>query len=239
MPLRDMEPAAGNSRGVTGRQDGPHRDLERVVRRHLSHCFQKPVSACNQAAFDACMLSYRGWNPDAPVILDAGCGVGWSTLRLALQHPDHFVIGVDKSVHRLSRGKPLDQPPNAVFVRADLVDFWRLLALAEVRLERHFLLYPNPWPKIGHLARRWPGHAVFPTVAALGGLLECRSNWRTYLEELALALEIVCGERFVVERWIPEGETLTPFERKYLASGQSLYRVVADLRGDRKNARNP
>jgi len=44
------------------------------------------------------------------VILDSGCGRGLSTLRLAEAHPDVPVIGVDRSVARLSR--------NRIFVRA-------------------------------------------------------------------------------------------------------------------------
>ena len=48
---------------------------------------------------------------------------------------------------------------NVFFVRADLVDFWRLLAADGVRLARHHL-YPNPWPKIGQVARRWPGRRL-------------------------------------------------------------------------------
>ena len=66
--------------------------------------------------------------------------------------------------------KPLPMPANAVLIRADLVDFWRLLADNGVRLARHYNLYPNPWPKIGHLARRWHGHPVFPALLELGGV---------------------------------------------------------------------
>ncbi len=219
----------GNSRLVTSSQPGPHRDLEKLVRRHAGHPFQKPVLDYNRRAFAMAMAAWRGWNGRSPLILDAGCGVGWSTLQLAGAYPDHFVLGVDQSLDRLSRGKPLPLPANAAFVRADLVDFWRLLKGEDVRLARHYLLYPNPWPKVGHLARRWHGHAVFPDLLALGGILECRSNWRTYVEELALAIGWVAGLAVSVEPWLPKGEPLTPFERKYLASGQSLYRLVADL----------
>lgn len=225
-----MGPLEGNSRGVGSRQDGPHRDLEKVVRRHLANPFRKPVADYNRRAFDEALTAWRTWQEGAPLILDAGCGVGWSTLRLAEAHPEHFVLGVDQSLDRLSRGKPMPLPPNGAFVRADLVDFWRLLAESGVKLTRHYLLYPNPWPKIGHLARRWPGHAVFPAIVALGGILECRSNWRIYVEELALALTIASGQQYAVEDWLPAGEPLTPFERKYLASGQGLFRLVADLR---------
>jgi tRNA (guanine-N7-)-methyltransferase len=114
-----------------------------------------------------------------------------------------------------------------VFVRADLVDFWRLLDAAGLRLARHYILYPNPWPKIGHLARRWHAHPVFPFVARLGGVLECRSNWKVYVEEFAYALQLVTGSEVGWECF-DTALPLTPFERKYRDSGQTLYRIVHD-----------
>ncbi len=219
----------GNSRLIRSAQSGVHADLPELVRRHLAHPFRKPVLDYNRQAYAAALAARAGRNPKTPLILDAGCGVGWSTLRLAEQYPDHFVIGVDQSSDRIGRGKPLALPGNAVFARADLVDFWRLLQADGIRLARHYLLYPNPWPKIGHLARRWHGHAVFPSILALGGVLECRSNWSVYIDELALAITLATGRPAVREAWQPAGEPLTPFEKKYLASGHALHRVVVDL----------
>jgi tRNA (guanine-N7-)-methyltransferase len=219
----------GNSRFISSAQSGPHEDLPELLRRHLAHPFRKPILDYNREAFGAALAARAAWNPQAPLILDAGCGVGWSTLRIAEQYPDHFVIGVDQSFDRISRGKPLTLPANAVFARADLVDFWRLLQTAGIHLARHYLLYPNPWPKIGHLARRWHGHAVFPTVLALGGVLECRSNWRIYIDELAQAITLATGRLAQCEPWQPTSQPMTPFEKKYLASGHDLHRVVVDL----------
>lgn len=217
------------SRPVCSAQEAPHRDLETLLRRHSELPYLKPVLDHNRQAFAAAMLVWQEWNAAAPLILDAGCGVGWSTLQLAAQFPDHFVLGVDQSLDRLNRGKPLPLPANAAFVRADLVDFWRLLQAADVQLARHYLLYPNPWPKIGHLARRWHGHPVFPTLLSLGGKLECRSNWQVYVAELAQAIKLLTGQIVEVENFEPETEALTPFEAKYLASGHRLYRLVLRL----------
>lgn len=165
-----------------------------------------------------------------PLILDAGCGVGMSTRNLARQYPDHFVIGVDQSADRLTRNTQAaeDMPANLVLVRADLVDYWRLMLEAEIRPARHYLLYPNPWPKIGHLGRRWHGHAVFPAVLGLGGILECRSNWRVYIEEMTCAIRQLMAVDVRCEPF-DTAEPITPFERKYLASQHILWRCVADL----------
>ena len=99
---------------------------------------------------------------------------------------------------------------------------------AGLRLARHYVLYPNPWPKIGHLGRRWHAHPVFPWIPRLGGVLECRSNWLVYIEEFALALEVAIGRPVAWEAFSAE-VPLTPFERKYRDSGQTLYRLGVDL----------
>lgn len=213
-----------NSYIIQSAQTGPHEKLAEIVLRHRDTVFRKPVAAHSRRAFDDAMSR---WDGRAPIVLDAGCGVGWSTLNLAREFPDHFVLGVDQSSDRLERGKP-EARDNAHFVRADLVDFWRLLHAAGVRVARHYILYPNPWPKIGHLTRRWHGMAVFPTVVALGGRLECRSNWQIYVDEFAAAIGLLAGTTPAVEPWNPP-QTITPFERKYRDSGQALYRVVIDL----------
>ena len=220
---------SGNSRPISSAQDGPHGDLENLLRRHIAHPFLKPLADYNREAFAVAMQAYELSKPGAPLILDAGCGVGWSTQRIAESYPDHFVFGVDQSVDRIQRGKPLPLPVNAVLIRADLIDFWRLLAENGVRLARHYNLYPNPWPKVGHLARRWHGHAVFPTWLALGGVVECRSNWLIYIEEMALALTQLSGQKVLAESYETD-DPMTPFEKKYLASGHPLWRCRVDLR---------
>ncbi|GAA4021272.1 SAM-dependent methyltransferase [Actimicrobium antarcticum] len=213
-----------NSRPVTSSQTAPHVQLGRLITRHVENRFLKPVTAYNQAAFDTFLRHWQAAG-SAPLILDAGCGVGLSTYHLAQQWPDSFVLGVDQSADRIDRqtiwsGPP---PPNALLLRADLADFWRLMLESKLTLSRHYLLYPNPWPKIGHLSRRWHGHPAFPAAVALGGVIECRSNWPIYIEECALALQLLNVPDVVVEPFRPD-TPITPFESKYLASGHVLWR---------------
>ncbi|EJN00297.1 tRNA (guanosine(46)-N(7))-methyltransferase TrmB [Herbaspirillum sp. YR522] len=218
-----------NSTPISSAQNGVHDALTELVARHVAHPFQKPITDYNRRSFDASMAAWQAAGC-APLILDTGCGVGLSTLHLATRHPDHFVIGIDQSADRLARqtqwsGEP---PRNLCFVRADLVDYWRLALQAGVRPAQQYLLYPNPWPKIGQLARRWHGHAVFPTIVALGGRIECRSNWRIYIEEFAQALQQVSARAVAAEQFVTDAP-ITPFERKYLASGHALWRCRLDL----------
>ena len=220
-----------NSRLPTSAQIGIHEQLATLLDRHAGSPFRKPYADYNRAAFAASVERRQRVAPDAPLILDSCCGVGESSIALAQAFPDHYVIGVDQSESRLTRGKPGTPalPPNLDLVRADLVDYWRLMHEAGIRPARHYLLYPNPWPKIGHLIRRWHGHPVFPAMLELGGVLECRSNWPIYVEEFCFGVRRLTGRDAVCTPYAPAGEALTPFERKYLASGHALFRTVVDL----------
>lgn len=213
-----------NSRPITSAQTGPHVQLAGRVARYAATTFRKPITDYNRDAFEHSVICWRQAG-EAPLILDAGCGIGLSTHHLALQFPDCFVIGVDQSADRLARGLnwPTATPLNLLLLRADLVDYWRLLHEAGIRLTRHYLLYPNPWPKIGHLTRRWHAHPVFPTVIQLGGHFECRSNWSIYIDECAAALTRLHGTTVAVESFQP-ATPITPFEKKYLLSGHGLWR---------------
>lgn len=220
------------SRRVVSSQSGPHEDLARRVERGLGHPLRKPVADHTRAAFHRAD-AWRRRGLGAPLIIDAGCGVGLSTRRLARRFPDSLVIGVDRSADRLSREHG-EMPANALLVRADLVDFWRLALAEGWQPQRHYLLYPNPYPKPSHLKMRWQGHPVFPAIPALGGRLELRSNWRLYVEEFALALRQATGLAVDVEGYhpanaCPDGAYLSPFEEKYHRSGQPLWRLVATL----------
>ena len=215
-----------NSRIPTSAQTGIHEHLPTLLDRHRDSPFRKPYTDYNRAAFAASMERRERVAPAAPLILDSCCGVGESSIALALEFPEHYVIGVDQSESRLMRkseGKS-DLPHNLDLVRADLVDYWRLLCDAGIRVDRHTLFYPNPWPKIGHLSRRWHGHPVFPALLQLGGELECRSNWRIYIDEFCFAIEYLTQRPAVCEHYAPEC-ALTPFERKYQNSGHPLYRT--------------
>jgi len=218
-----------NSRPISSAQSGIHERLPQLLARHAASPYRRPLADYSRAAFAHSIAAWRAAGA-APLILDAGCGVGASTWHLAARHPEHFVIGVDQSADRLARQTRWDgaPPPNCLTVRADLVDYWRLLLAAGIRPAQHYLLYPNPWPKIGQLARRWHGHPVFPTLLALGGAFECRSNWRLYVEECAAAITQLSGIAVAVEAWQP-AQPITPFEAKYLASGHGLWRCRAQL----------
>ncbi|MCK5874272.1 MAG: SAM-dependent methyltransferase [Alcanivoracaceae bacterium] len=218
---------SGNSRPVASSQAGIHPSLAQVVHRHLLHRWRQPVAQHNLDAFRLCDTWRRHQGFARPLMLDSGCGTGRSSRVLAMQHPEALVIGIDQSAVRLQRG--LERfgaaPANLYLMRAECADIWRLMLEADWSVVRHFLLYPNPWPKPGHLQRRWHGHPVFPQLLALSDVVELRTNWQVYAEEMGAALS-VAGRPAGIERIRPEA-ALTDFEEKYRDSGHALWRLLS------------
>jgi len=212
------------SRPVISNQTGIHDDLDMRVRRYRDTAFQKPPADHSRKAFDTLMTissDHRG----VPLILDSGCGTGDSTRAIATRHPDHLVIGIDRSLVRLTREREA-LPDNARLVRGDLMDLYPMMAGEGWQLARHYLLYPNPYPKSAHLTRRWHACPVFPSMLALGGTLELRTNWQVYAEEFVHALTVHDRES-TLEEATSDGNSLTPFEKKYKLSGHRLWHVLA------------
>lgn len=210
----------GNSPLVESSQTGMHHHLEMLVQRHLHAPWLRPCAPHTQAAFAKAhqWVEKKGW----PVVLDSGCGVGESTFWLAQQNPRCAVVGVDKSAHRLRRKE--DQTlENMLLVRADLVDFWPLVVQASWNVQLHTIYYPNPWPKASQLGRRWHGHPVFAWLARLCDRVELRTNWEIYAREFGRAWEVATGQAGTLAPLLP-GLAITPFERKYMASGHSIVR---------------
>ena len=222
--------ATGNSRVVITNQLGPNPKIPELVKRYLHSGSRKPMPQHTQQAFDFVCDWLGGWATDGsqPLILDACCGTGDSSVKIALRYPQAKVIGVDKSQARIEKPQKDGQiPANCLLVRADIADFWRLATAAKWRLSKHFLLFPNPYPNALHVQRRWHGSPSFIDIVRLGGKLEVRSNWQLYLQEFAIALDCV-GVAAQPTRLAIE-TPLTAFERKYHASGQAIWQLTCQL----------
>ena len=247
---------------VTSNQETLHKDLEKVVRKYARTTFLRPIADHTREAFAEAEEFVRKFykasgnaagNAPWPVILDSGCGTGKSTIHIARRFPNIPVIGIDKSCARLTKaGNPAQTageniPQNAFWIRAELLDFWRLalerVQASEWSIPYHAVYYPNPWPKQSEATRRFHMHPIFPTLLALGKTIELRTNWEIYAREFAEAARIIlsaqipgqarndensrndgemkisCGE---FDPAIPE----TAFERKYKEARQTLWRVI-------------
>jgi tRNA G46 methylase TrmB len=229
---------------------------------------KRPIAAHTQQAFDSLHDLIGEEAKSKPIIMDSGCGTGRSSLLLGQMYPDHLVIGVDRSLARLSKQGMVSSEDdntssdssskhpimcesmsdNVVLLRAELVDFWRCCP-TDWNITKHYMLYPNPYPKQIRLTQRWYAHPSFPLILKLGvEEIIIRSNWEGYLKEFARSVEI--ANDFYAEQDesiqnfaepylssaqlgpVPRTDkevSLTNFERKYDAVGESTYelRLVA------------
>lgn len=215
-----------NSSPVISNQNGIHDQLEATVRKHLASEYQRPIS---EHAQQALAQLYARWDRTQPLVLDSGCGTAQSTRLLAEKHADALVVGVDRSEVRLEKGHQL--PANAMLLRTNLEDLWRLLAADGIKLAAHYVLYPNPYPKAAQLRYRFHGGPVFSQLLQLGGQVTLRSNWALYLQEFAQAVKIALPELAepAVSELPSQEQPLTAFEKKYQDSNQTLYQLKVSL----------
>ena len=243
---------------VTSNQEDVYKNLEAVVRKYAATTFLRPVADHTREAFEcACEFVKKFYGVDCfdsnlesrndvfSLVLDSGCGTGESTIHLARKFPNVPVIGVDKSAERLTKAGndhqlklavagSLELPVNVFWVRAELLDFWRLalekVNAGEWRILHHALYYPNPWPKESEATRRFHLHPIFPTLLRLSPVTELRTNWEIYAREFKEAARIA-GDCLSLNLDVefaafnPENPE-TAFERKYQAAGQQLWRAL-------------
>ena len=220
------------------------------MRKYAATTFLRPVADHTREAFEQASEFVRTfYGTDVAgcveVVLDSGCGTGESTLHLAKKFPNVPVIGIDKSAVRLSKagnerqlevssGGSCDVPANAFWVRAELLDFWRLalekVNAGEWKILHHALYYPNPWPKESEATRRFHLHPIFPTLLRLSPVTELRTNWEIYAREFAEAAHVLgdaLSLKFNVELGAFEPQNPeTAFERKYKEARQQLWRTL-------------
>lgn len=206
----------------------PDPSLRKLVRRYQRAHHQRPMPAHTVTAFEALVPDLQAARRNGQALhLDSCCGVGASTARWAAQHPDAYVVGVDKSTHRLDKHAHhnLMGVRNYQTLRADCDALWTLLVQSGWRFEHHNLWYPNPWPKPGHRQRRWYGMPAMAQLVNLQQRLSVRSNCLWYVEDFAWALRW-WGYDPIVTPLELTGPAMTPFELKYALSGQQLWSMI-------------
>lgn len=219
-----------NSRFVTSTQLDPHPRLREIVHRHMHTPWLKPIPQHTQQVFaDVYPLLMQA--QEQTLILDSGCGTGASSFELKKHHPNALIIGIDQSEHRLApflKNQSIYHQPGLLLLRAELVAFWQLCVMHNIHVTKHYLLYPNPWPKATHCKRRWHAHPIWPQLLKITTNLELRTNWYVYAQEMQIALEC-CNISTHLQSIKPNQGGISPFEQKYHTSGHTLWQLVTTI----------
>jgi len=220
-----MEKSFGNSKFVMSNQDGPHPDLTDYLKRYHLTNYQRPVADFSLSLWKE-IKEFIGMDK---VIFDLGCGIGESSYFLSKKYPEHKIIGIDKSISRLQRKNSFKNQENRnIFLcRGELLDLIPLIYKEQdkLKLEKVYLLYPNPWPKKIHVKRRFHANPIAPFLFHLNADITYRSNWKTYLEEVEIAAKVVANKESEL-KLIENPEFITPFEKKYFESGQEIFEIT-------------
>jgi tRNA (guanine-N7-)-methyltransferase len=166
---------------------------------------------------------------DRPVWLEIGFGAGEHLAWQAEANPDVGLIGVEPFINGVARLLGLLEESGRRNVRV-LTDDARLLltALPDASLERAFVLFPDPWPKLRHQKRRIVNRV---TTAELARLLKPGAELRAATDDPDYArwmLEVLLAEprlKWTAERasdWRerPADWPATRYEEKALAAGR-------------------
>ena len=193
----------------------------------LNYCLKKNLQKnftprINSSTIKLCDQIQYFKDQQIPIVLDNGCGNGFSSFWLAKKNPQAIIFGVDRAKRFVSN----KLPPNLIFARAELAQLWKLLWEREIEISKSFLLYPNPWPKSKHLRRRWHAHPAFKYLTCITKYLEIRTNWKIYGEEAYSALKLLTNNEITFTEFLP-APPISLHEKKYTVSGHCLFRLVS------------
>jgi tRNA (guanine-N7-)-methyltransferase len=227
MGAAEAGPPRQPRRQIHGRRQGPklRPGLRRLIEERLP-ALGISIESAGAAPLDP--LALFAGSPRA-VWLEVGFGGGEHLAAQAAAHPDVGFLGVEpflNGVAKLLRAVEEQALPN---VRV-LMDDARLLlkVLADASVERAFVLFPDPWPKLRHHKRR----IVNPETAAdlarairPGGELRLATDDPDYARWMLAALLAEprfdwLAERAADWREPPPGWVPTRYEAKARAAGR-------------------
>lgn len=179
-------------------------------------------------------------DPDAPLVVEIGSGIGEATAALAAARPSYNVLafevwhpGVAQTFLRLEEAGV----DNVRLCSVDAV--WSLEhLLGEGSVAELWTFFPDPWPKQRHHRRRLVSPAFARLAASRlrpGGLWRLATDWADYAEQMVHVLETEPLLEGVYDgpapRW--EERPVTRFERRGIRAGREITDLVYRRRGAR------
>ncbi|PZU52656.1 MAG: tRNA (guanosine(46)-N7)-methyltransferase TrmB [Thauera sp.] len=174
----------------------------------------------------------------APVVLEIGFGMGFTTAEIAAARPDTDFIGIE--VHGPGVGNMFkliaeQQLANVRVIQHDAVEVLRDMIPGGSLTGVH-VYFPDPWPKKRHLKRRLiqaPLVAQLAAKLAPGGYLHCATDIEDYGQQM---LDVLSAEPLLENTADgfaprPDYRPLTKFEARGLRLGHGVWDVIFRRRG--------
>lgn len=175
--------------------------------------------------------------PDCDFDIEIGCGVGLHPILYGKKHPNKTLIAIEHTAEKfekfLRRYQNNQAPKSIIPVHANAIS-WISHKVPSQRVSNFILLYPNPYPKLRDLNKRW--HAM-PFMAKIidclkpGGSIQLVTNCQFYALEAKQYFEEFWNLDLVSFSELKEEEASrmeyrTHFEQKYLSRGQTCFDLV-------------
>ena len=167
-----------------------------------------------------------------PEVLEIGCGHGHFLAAYAAAHPKQFCVGIDLNNKRLQKSdkkREKRELNNLHFLKAEAREFIEALD-PNVRLNRIFILFPDPWPKKRHTKRRLIKPDFVKLIGqklAPGGRIYLATDFEVYAMEM---LEYFNSEPLFQNQGPGSGfletrEDLpkTKYEKNFINAGHKIY----------------
>lgn len=172
--------------------------------------------------------------------LEIGCGVGQHPLLWAHQHPERYLIAIERTQEKYTKfANASDKAAlaNLLPVHADAIP-WVSLLVPDETFENIFILYPNPNPKNkSQRFFRMPFFQEILRVLKPKGFIHLATNIVDYHKEAQEFGEKAWGLQQIQSlelnaanygEYFPEFANLarTHFEKKYLARGETCFHLL-------------
>lgn len=147
------------------------------------------------------------------VTLEIGCGHGHFLTAYAQAQPQAYCLGLDILADRIVRAKRKGERAklrNLAFFHAEARLFLEALP-ADVRFDRIFILFPDPWPKRRHHKNRIMQTDFLRLLASRSGegaRLCFRTDYEPYFRDATATLQDQSGWQPASEPWPFEYETV-------------------------------
>ena len=169
-------------------------------------------------------------NPERPLTVEIGFGMGRSLVQMAKANPERNYVGIE--VHIPGIAQCVYEAGEAGVENLRVLDADAIQVLREMpdnSIDTVQLYFPDPWQKKRHFKRRFVAHERMELVEqklVLGGTFHSATDWEPYAEWMLDVLdnrprlENMAGKGNSYPR--PEWRPLTKFEKRGLESGHKI-----------------
>ncbi|MFW2178198.1 MULTISPECIES: tRNA (guanosine(46)-N7)-methyltransferase TrmB [unclassified Moraxella] len=178
-------------------------------------------------------------NPNQPLTLEIGFGMGTSLVEMATAEPNRNFVGIE--VHEAGLGNCAFMAgeqglSNLKLISGDAIELMKQLPPEHIDTVQ--LYFPDPWQKKRHYKRRFvtaERMAVVERVLVKGGIFHSATDWEHYAHWMIEVMDSLTGFDNVVGKNAegvgqflprPDFRPLTKFEKRGIDEGRAIFDVM-------------